>query len=132
MGDNDLLWAGTRPLGALPLGALVAQHASPSLPALLVAHTVICAAVGSYVGIIPSAIARVFPTVVRSTGTSVAYNLIGIVFAGMTPALMTWLTTHTVYSTGLYVLVTALIGLIALPLFLRYVRRPGDNADPED
>lgn len=119
-------------VAVIPLGALVALHASPSLPALLVAHTVICAAVGSYVGIIPSAIARVFPTVVRSTGTSVAYNLIGIVFAGMTPALMTWLTTHTVYSTGLYVLVTALVGLVALPLFLRYVRRPGDNADPED
>jgi MHS family proline/betaine transporter-like MFS transporter len=109
-------------VGLVPLTALVILHMAPSLPMLLIVHVVICLAVSGYAGIIPSGLAQIFPTQVRSTGTSLSYNIVGIAFAGMTPAFMTWATEFTVYSVGIYVALTALIALVCLPIFLRFIK----------
>lgn len=109
-------------VGIVPILGLVVLHSVPTLPVLLIVHIIICIAVSGYAGIIPSGIAQIFPTQVRSTGTSLSYNIVGIFFAGMTPAFMTWATEYTAYATGIYVAGMAIVALITLPVFLKYVK----------
>lgn len=122
IGFKKALTAAIIVVGIVPILGLVVLHSVPTLPVLLIVHIIICTAVSGYAGIIPSGIAQIFPTQVRSTGTSLSYNIVGIFFAGMTPAFMTWATEYTVYSTGIYVALTAVVALIALPVFLKYIK----------
>jgi MHS family proline/betaine transporter-like MFS transporter len=108
-------------VGIVPITGLLVLHSAPSLPMLLFIHVIICVSVSGYAGIIPSGLAQIFPTQVRSTGTSLSYNIVGIFFAGMTPAFMTWATEYTPFSTGLYVALTAAVALISLPMFLKFI-----------
>lgn len=121
IGFKKALTAAIIVVGIVPILGLVVLHSVPTLPVLLIVHIIICIVVSGYAGIIPSGIAQIFPTQVRSTGTSLSYNIVGIFFAGMTPAFMTWATEYTAYSTGIYVALTAVVALIALPVFLKYV-----------
>lgn len=109
-------------VSAVPLAALGILHIAPTMPMLLVVHTVICIAVSGYAGIIPSALARSFPPKVRSSGTSIAYNLFGVVFAGLTPAFMIWALQFNSLAPGVYTAVTGLLGLLMLPLLLGLIR----------
>lgn len=109
-------------VSVVPLGALAVLHVAPTMPMLIVVHTVICITVSGYAGIVPSALARSFPPMVRSSGTSIAYNLFGIVFAGLTPAFMTWALQFSALAPGLYTTATGLVGLLMLPLLLRLIR----------
>lgn len=117
-----LKWA-TWALIVLPVPALALLHAAPSVPLLIVVHVVLCLAVSGFAGIIPSALARIFPAKVRSTGTSFSYNIAAIFFAGFTPALMTWAIGFTPLATGIYVALAGVVAIATLPVFLKLVAK---------
>ncbi|WP_202804103.1 MFS transporter [Crystallibacter crystallopoietes] len=121
-GTRRMLVASIWILIAVPLPMLVILHLSPSLPVLIGVHIVMCLAVSSFAGVVPSALARVFPPAVRSTGTSFSYNIAAIFFAGFTPALMTWAIQYTSYATGLYVVLAGVVALLTLPAFMKLIR----------
>ena len=91
------------------------------MPMLIGIHILLCVAVSGFAGIIPSALARVFPPEVRSTGTSFSYNIAAIFFAGFTPALMTWAIVITPLATGIYVALAGVVALVTLPVFTRLI-----------
>jgi MHS family proline/betaine transporter-like MFS transporter len=109
-------------LAVVPVSALGLLHLVPTLPMLVLVHTVICVAVSGYAGIVPSALARSFPPMVRSSGTSIAYNLFGVVFAGLTPAFLAWAVQFNALAPGLYTSLAGLAGLLILPFLLRLIR----------
>lgn len=120
-GTRRALWCATVILFVIPVPALSVLHAVPTFPMLLVVHFVLCIAVSGYAGIIPSALARIFPAHVRSTGTSFSYNIAAIFFAGMTPTIMTWAMQYSFLSTGLYVTLAAGIAMVTMPVFMKRV-----------
>jgi len=66
-------------------------------------------------GPLGTALAELFPTAVRYTGASLAFNLAGIVGASLAPYIATWLATHYgLRYVGYYLSVAALLTLIAL------------------
>lgn len=117
---NMLKWAVIL-LAVVPVPSLALLHAMPSFPLLLLVHVLMCIVVSAYAGVIPSALARVFPTEIRSTGTSFSYNIGAVFFAGLTPAFMTWAIQYTALATGLYVLLASIVALATLPVFFRLI-----------
>ena len=76
-------------------------------------------------GPLGAALAEMFPTQVRYTGTSVAFNLAGILGASFAPYLATWLATrYGLRYVGFYLAVSAALSLAAL---LMAARRLGDD-----
>jgi metabolite-proton symporter len=66
-------------------------------------------------GPLGSALAHLFPTAVRYTGTSLSFNLAGILGASLAPSIATFLASHYgVAYVGYYLSAAALISLIAL------------------
>jgi MFS family permease len=66
-------------------------------------------------GPLGSALSGLFPTAVRYTGTSLSFNLAGILGASLAPPIATWLATHFgVAYVGYYLSVAGLVTLIAL------------------
>ncbi len=71
-------------------------------------------------GPLGSALAVLFPTAVRYTGASLAFNFAGIVGASLTPYAATWLaTTYGLQAVGMYLSVASLLTLVALLLLSR-------------
>jgi len=92
--------------------------ASPTLPTLIVAQCIVCTLVASFVGVAPAALSEIFPTGVRSTGTSLVYNGAFTVFGGFAPMILTWLTQRSggsIYSPAWYVMLAAGVALLAIP-----------------
>ena len=92
--------------------------ASPTLPTLIVVQCIVCILVASFVGVAPAALSEIFPTGVRSTGTSLVYNGAFTVFGGFAPMILTWLTQRSggsIYSPAWYVMLAAGVALIAIP-----------------
>ena len=82
---------------------------------------------GLIYGPLGAALAALFPTNVRYTGASVAFNLAGIFGGSLAPYAATWLATHYgLKSVGYYVSVATAITLLALIVAER--RRPHVNA----
>jgi MFS family permease len=66
-------------------------------------------------GPLGSALANLFPTAVRYTGTSLSFNLAGILGASLAPSIATFLASHYgVAYVGYYLSAAGLISLIAL------------------
>ena len=77
-------------------------------------------------GPLGSALAALFPTPVRYTGTSLTFNFAGILGASLAPPLATWLATrYGLASVGYYLSATAAMSLAALFL-IRNPRTSGD------
>jgi MHS family proline/betaine transporter-like MFS transporter len=127
-GLRRMLVVGMVILIAVPLPALLVLHAAPTLAVLIGVHVVMCLAVSAFAGVVPSALARMYPVEVRSTGMAFSYNIAAIFFAGFTPALMAWATTHSVYSPGIYVALAGFLALAALPAMMRLIER-GEKED---
>jgi metabolite-proton symporter len=73
------------------------------------------ALIGLTYGPIGSALASLFPTAVRYTGTSLAFNLAGIIGASLAPYIATWLASHFGLTyVGFYLSVAGFVTLIAL------------------
>jgi len=101
--------------------------ADPTLATLIVVQSIVCTLVASFVGVAPAALSEIFPTGVRSTGTSLAYNGAFTVFGGFAPMILTWLTQRSggsIYSPFWYVMLAAGVALIAIP----YLGRPAARA----
>ncbi len=64
--------------------------ADPTLPTLIVVQCIVCILVASFVGVAPAALSEIFPTGVRSTGTSLVYNGAFTIFGGFAPMMLTW------------------------------------------
>ena len=105
-----------------PMLFLLWLHAQPSVPVLVVVHTLLCANVAAFTGIAPATLPRAFPVAVRSTGVALSYNIAAIFFAGFTPALMTWATVElTVYSPALWTAVGSIACLVAVPSLFKQI-----------
>ncbi len=88
-------------------------HHSPTYANLIIVQILHCFCVALFAGVAPSALAQMFPIEVRSSGMSVSYNIAAIFFAGFTPALMTWATTHDVMAPAYYLFIASVVGLVA-------------------
>ncbi|MEP6546665.1 MAG: MFS transporter [Gammaproteobacteria bacterium] len=92
--------------------------ASPTLPTLILVQCIVCILVASFVGVAPAALSEIFPTGVRSTGTSLVYNGAFTLFGGFAPMILTWLTQRSggsIYSPAWYVMLAAAVALFAIP-----------------
>lgn len=76
-----------------PLLALLS--ASPTLWSLLAFQIVFATLIAAFTGTAPAAIAEICPAEIRSTGTSIAYNLAVTIFGGFAPFIATWLIART-------------------------------------
>lgn len=98
------------------MALLVSVHA---LPMLIFAQASFCALVGLFAGAVPAILVELFPTQVRSTGTSLAYNGALTLFGGFAPAIVTWLSTTPLgpQASAYYVSASAVVALIAIATF---------------
>jgi MFS family permease len=66
-------------------------------------------------GPLGTALAELFPTVVRYTGASLTFNLAGIVGASLAPYVATWLAQHHgLAAVGLYLSIAGIVTLASL------------------
>jgi MFS transporter, MHS family, proline/betaine transporter len=100
----------------LPL--FMALQAYPSTATLIAVMTAFCVLVASFAGVAPAAISEIFPTGVRSIGTSIVYNGAFTLFGGFAPAILTWLTHRpggSVFAPAWYVMLAAVAAAISIP-----------------
>jgi MHS family proline/betaine transporter-like MFS transporter len=111
----------------LPLFLLL--QAYPTTTTLVGVLTAFCVLVASFVGVAPAAISEIFPTGVRSTGTSIVYNGAFTIFGGFAPAILTWFTHQpggSVFAPAWYVMFAAVVASIAIPFLSdQRLREPG-------
>jgi len=114
-GRKWLIVVSTLSVGLLACPLIYWLSVSPSITRLLIVQLVLCLFMGFSYGPTPTAIAEQFPTRVRSTGITVAYNMAVLIFGGFAPYIVTWLVgaTGTPVAAGGYVLLTSLIGVAA-------------------
>lgn len=83
---------------------------------------VVCACglmTASFTGVAPASLSGLFPTRVRATGVSLAYNAGFTLFGGFAPAILTWFNSTgagSVFAPAWYVMLAALPALLALRL----------------
>jgi MHS family proline/betaine transporter-like MFS transporter len=113
-------------LAILPL--FLWLKADPTFPTLIVVQCIVCILVASFVGVAPAALSEIFPTGVRSTGTSLAYNGAFTLFGGFAPMILTWFTQRSggsIYAPFWYVMIAAAVALAAIPFLGREPRHAG-------
>jgi MHS family proline/betaine transporter-like MFS transporter len=95
--------------------ALYALKVFPATTTLILVQSLFCALVAVFVGVAPSALAEIFPTHVRSSGTSISYNTAVTLFGGFAPAILTWIgySTGLQFAPALYVMAACVIALLA-------------------
>jgi len=91
---------------------------SPTVQTLLQVQVILGVLLAAFTGPAPAVLAEQFPTAVRSTGLSIAYNLAVTIFGGFAPLIVTWLITSTgsKLAPSYYVTVAAVISIFALAL----------------
>jgi MHS family proline/betaine transporter-like MFS transporter len=93
--------------------------ADPTFPTLVLVQCTVCVLVASFVGVAPAALSEIFPTGVRSTGTSLVYNGAFTLFGGFAPMILTWAkqqSSGSVFVPAWYVMCAAALALVAIPL----------------
>ena len=96
-------------------GALFAPLFGAGLTGLLIFFALGFGLMGCTYGPIGAAMARPFPTTVRYTGASIAFNLAGIVGASLAPYLATWLAqNYGLAAVGGYLALSAVVTILAL------------------
>ena len=81
------------------------------------------AVMGLVYGPISATLGSLFPTNVRYTGTSVAFNFAGIIGGSLAPYFATWLATrHGLSYVGYYMATAGLVTLTSLLFMRRYIR----------
>lgn len=91
-------------------------NVSPTTATLLQVQIVLGILLAAFTGPAPAVLAEQFPTEVRSTGLSLAYNFAVTIFGGFAPLIVTWLieSTHNKLAPAFYVIVAAAISIVAL------------------
>jgi MHS family proline/betaine transporter-like MFS transporter len=116
LGRRALLWGIglATALGAVPL--LLLAGTGDALPALL-AQLGLAVLVGGYLGTMPAVFAAQIPSRVRCSGLAIGYNLAVALFGGTAPLAATLLVKATgwIAAPGLYLSLTAVVGLALLP-----------------
>jgi MFS family permease len=120
IGRRRSLFVSSALLLVLVLPLFLWLKASPTFPTLIVVQCIVCVLVSSFVGVAPAALSEIFPTGVRSTGTSLVYNAAFTLFGGFAPMILTWLQRSgaSIYAPAWYVMLAAGVALVAIP-FLR-------------
>ena len=119
-------------VGTLPL--FMWLKADPSLYNLIIIQCFVCTLVATFSGVAPAALAEIFPTGVRSTGTALVYNAAFTLFGGFAAWIITWFRERSggsVLVPAWYVMLAALAALIAIP-FLRPSRLSRGDRAPRD
>jgi metabolite-proton symporter len=95
---------------------------------VLVMHCIGLACMGLTYGPLGTALAELFPTSVRYTGTSLAFNLAGILGGSFAPYIATWLAVnHGIAAVGYYLAVAGALTLVALLMIGTGVSRKLQN-----
>ncbi len=118
IGRRRSLFLSAALLLVLVLPLFIWLKADPSLTTLITVQCIVCLLVASFVGVAPAALSEIFPTSVRSTGTSLVYNGAFTLFGGFAPMILTWLTQRSggsIYSPAWYVMMAACVALMAIP-----------------
>jgi MFS family permease len=104
--------------------------ASPNFKSLLQLQIVTTMALALIAAPAATIIAVVFPTALRSTSVSAAYNLSVMLFGGLAPFTLSWLLSRTsnIYSPAIYIVSVEALGLVGLA----YMRglRPSEAENP--
>lgn len=102
------------PLFQLMVGA-------PSVFTLILVTAVLGVIMAFYFGPLPAMLTEMFPSEVRTTGVSAAYNIGVTLLGGIAPLVLTWLieVTGSLKAPGLYYMAIAVISLIGLTLARR-------------
>jgi len=105
-------------LCAYPLFAWLID--APDFMRLLVVQGATSLFLGFISGPMPAALSELFPVGMRSSGVGLIYNVVGAVFGGLSPAIITWLIAMTgdKASPAWWALATGLVGAFAT-LFLK-------------
>ncbi|WP_454732312.1 MULTISPECIES: MFS transporter [Cupriavidus] len=91
-------------------------NVSPTTQTLLEVQIVLGILLAAFTGPAPAVLAEQFPTEVRSTGLSLAYNFAVTIFGGFAPLIVTWLITSSgsKLAPAYYVIAAAAVSFIAL------------------
>jgi MHS family proline/betaine transporter-like MFS transporter len=129
IGRRTMLFISASLLFICVLPLFVLLQAYPTTATLVAVLTAFCVLVASFVGVAPAGISEIFPTGVRSTGTSLVYNGAFTIFGGFAPAILTWFTHRpggSVFAPAWYVMVAAVVAAIAIPFLSdERLREPG-------
>jgi MFS transporter, MHS family, proline/betaine transporter len=115
-----MVWAAVGALVlAWPLFAIVI--ASPTVPVLVVSIGLLGVIMAFYFGPLPALLTTLFPSDVRATGVSVAYNVGVTVMGGIAPLVLTWLIglTGSLNAPSVYYMVVAVVSLVGLTVARR-------------
>lgn len=114
-------------LATYPLFACLINH--PSFMTLLVVQGIANGLLGSLSGPLPATLSELFPTQIRSSGIGIVYNVVGAIFGGLGPFLITTLlgVTGDKASPAYWAAATGVVGLAAV-YCLKYVRAEGRAA----
>ncbi len=118
------------PLCACPL--LVWLVHAPSMAAFVVVELVAALLLGAMSGPMPSIISDLLPVGLRSSGIGLVFNLVGAIFGGLGPFLITFYVGMTGDLSGpaWWALSTALVGVLAAWSVLRYAGTPMRGTPP--
>jgi MHS family proline/betaine transporter-like MFS transporter len=94
--------------------ALKVLSQSPTVGTLIAVQAAFAVLISAYTGPAGGAVATLFPSDIRSTGISIAYNFAVTLFGGFAPFIATWLigTTGNPLSPSWYVAAAALIAFV--------------------
>ena len=115
-----MLWSAVVTLiVAWPLFQLMVS--APSVFTLILVIAILGVIMAFYFGPLPAMLTEMFPSDVRTTGVSAAYNIGVTLLGGIAPLVLTWLIdiTGSLKAPGLYYMVIAVISLIGLILARR-------------
>jgi MHS family proline/betaine transporter-like MFS transporter len=116
IGRKPLLLVGAGGICVLSYPLFALLSARPSLPALIAVQLTIAVFVAVFTGPAPAALGELYPTSVRSSGMSLAYNGAVTIFGGFAPFISTWLVSRTGSNLApvYYVVSSAVLSLTAL------------------
>ncbi|MDN5797522.1 MAG: MFS transporter [Intrasporangium sp.] len=99
---------------AWPLFQLIISR--PSVPVFVLVIGLLGVIAALYFGPLPALLTEIYPSEVRTTGVSVAYNIGVTVMGGFAPLALTWLldVTGSLNAPSLYYIVVAVISLVGL------------------
>ena len=117
-GRRNLLGVGALLILCLVYPAMAWLQAMHSSAALIAVQSLFCLLVSIYVGTAPAALSETFPTAVRSSGMSLAYNTAVTVLGGFAPAILTWMSFNVQisFAPALYAMGASVVALLTLAL----------------